>query len=95
MSHEAKCLSMRFSNKVVLVTGGAAGIGRGCVEVFHAEGAQVAIVDRDAGAAETLAGQLNRARPGSALALACDVAQAAHCRKSSRIPWLIMDNCIA
>lgn len=64
---------MRFENKVVIVTGGAAGIGRGCVEVFHAEGGRVAIVDRDAGQAEQLAGVLNRARSGSAAAFACDV----------------------
>ena len=29
---------MRFESKVVIVTGRAQGIGRGCVEVFHAEG---------------------------------------------------------
>lgn len=67
---------MRFENKVVIVTGGAAGIGRGCVEVFHAEGARVAIVDRDAGSAEQLAGSLNATRARSAAAYACDVANA-------------------
>ena len=66
---------MRFENKVVIVTGGAAGIGRGCVEVFHREGGRVAIVDRDAGQAEQLAGSLNAARPHSAASIVCDVAQ--------------------
>ncbi len=43
------------------------------MEVFHAEGGRVAIVDRDAGQAEQLAGILNTTRAGSAAAFACDV----------------------
>ncbi|MCC6509557.1 MAG: SDR family oxidoreductase [Pirellulaceae bacterium] len=66
---------MRFQNKVVVVTGGAAGIGRGCVEVFHAEQATVAIIDRDAAVAQALADQLNSLRPGSAATWVADVAQ--------------------
>jgi L-fucose dehydrogenase len=65
---------MRFSGKVVAVTGGAQGIGRGCVEVFHQEGAAVAIIDRDFPAAATLADELNARRANSALPLHCDVA---------------------
>ncbi|MEJ2102506.1 MAG: SDR family NAD(P)-dependent oxidoreductase, partial [Desulfobacterales bacterium] len=36
---------MRFENKVVMVTGGAAGIGRVTAENFAKEGARVAICD--------------------------------------------------
>ncbi len=36
---------MRFKDKVVMVTGGAAGIGRATAEVFAAEGAKLAICD--------------------------------------------------
>ena len=39
---------MRFADQVVIVTGGAHGIGRACVEAFAAEGAAVVIADIDA-----------------------------------------------
>lgn len=64
---------MRFQNKVVIVTGGAKGIGLGCVEVFHDEGAKVIILDRDHRSAEEVAGILNHKRRNSAAAYACDV----------------------
>ncbi len=38
---------MRFKEKKVLVTGGAGGIGKVLVAMFQAEGAQVAVSDRD------------------------------------------------
>ncbi len=41
--------------------------------MFHAEGARVAIVDRDAGQAEQVAATLNAVRPRSVTAFACDV----------------------
>ncbi len=66
---------MRFENRVVLVTGGAKGIGRGCVEVFHQEGGRVAIVDRDAATGQELAELLNSQREHSALFVHCDVSR--------------------
>lgn len=49
---------MRFSGKAVLVTGGAKGIGRAAVKRFAAEGAAVAIVDRDAERTAALVNEL-------------------------------------
>ena len=45
----------RFSNKVVIVTGAAQGIGRGVAVQAAAEGAQVVLVDRSEYVAEVLA----------------------------------------
>lgn len=47
--------------RVVFVTGGASGIGASLVEQFHAQGAKVAFVDRQAEAGQALADRL----PGS------------------------------
>ncbi|MCK5487134.1 MAG: 3-oxoacyl-[acyl-carrier-protein] reductase [Desulfobacterales bacterium] len=46
---------MRFENKVVMVTGGAAGIGRVTAENFAKEGARIAICDVNPEAGETAA----------------------------------------
>jgi L-fucose dehydrogenase len=58
--------SMRFQQRVVVITGGAMGIGRGCAEVFHRAGGKIAILDRDAAAAKSLVHSFNHTRPGSA-----------------------------
>jgi NAD(P)-dependent dehydrogenase (short-subunit alcohol dehydrogenase family) len=50
----------RLANEVVVVTGGASGIGRAITEVAVREGARVAVWDVDAEAGESTAHQLNR-----------------------------------
>jgi L-fucose dehydrogenase len=67
-------MGLRFQDKVVLITGGAAGIGRGCAEVFFQEGGRIAVVDRDRSAAETVVAQFNEERANAALFIPCDVA---------------------
>ena len=37
-----------MKERVVVITGGASGIGEACAELFHNEGAQVVVVDKDA-----------------------------------------------
>ena len=55
---------MRFTDRLAVITGGAGGIGRAIASRLHAEGATVAIIDRDRPAAEQVAGALGtRAHP--------------------------------
>jgi L-fucose dehydrogenase len=69
---------MRFANRVVLVTGGARGIGAGCCQVFAEHGGRVAVVDRDFDAARALAESL----PGNPLPVVCDVANQAQIQRA-------------
>lgn len=52
---------MRFSKKIVIVTGAASGIGMACATRFAEEGASVILVDREADKLESVASTL----PGS------------------------------
>src|SRR4030081_898097 len=61
---------MQVAGKIVVVTGGAHGIGRALCEAFHRAGAaKVVVADLDAAGAEAVAASIDGA------AFACDVAQ--------------------
>lgn len=69
---------MRFHQRVVLVTGGAKGIGSGCCRVFAAEGGRVAVVDRDLQAAQVLVNEIG----SDAIAIHADVSKDSDIRKA-------------
>lgn len=63
---------MRFSGKVILVTGAGSGIGRAAALQFAAEGGQVVVIDRDEkGGTETVT--LITAQNGTAVFAKCDI----------------------
>ncbi len=64
---------MNLADKIAIVTGAASGLGKGIAERFVAEGANVAIADLNADAANATARQLSAKGPGKALGLAMDV----------------------
>ncbi|MGH6913376.1 MAG: SDR family NAD(P)-dependent oxidoreductase, partial [Geminicoccales bacterium] len=68
---------MRFTDQVVIVTGGAQGIGLACAELFAAEGAAVVIADIDAENAERAVARIE----GSVRFIETDVGDAAHARR--------------
>lgn len=61
--------AMSFEGKTIVITGGAKGIGKGCVAVFHREGGNVVILDVDDEAGSELTDKLG----DRTLYIHCDV----------------------
>ena len=66
-----------LENKVIIVTGGAHGIGKAYCRGFAGAGASVVIADIDLTAAEQVAAEINDKKPEQALALRTDVSNEA------------------
>jgi meso-butanediol dehydrogenase / (S,S)-butanediol dehydrogenase / diacetyl reductase len=71
---------MSSTGQVCIVTGGAAGIGRACVELFVKQGFRVIAADVDGEAAEAAAADIRQRTGGEAIGFACDVASAQACQ---------------
>ncbi|KAM6957424.1 LOW QUALITY PROTEIN: branched-chain-amino-acid aminotransferase, cytosolic-like [Aplochiton taeniatus] len=66
---------LRYHNKVVIVTGGSKGIGRGIVKVFVENGAKVVFCARGVESGLALELALNKAGPGSCKFVTCDISK--------------------
>jgi len=64
----------RFTDRTVVITGGGGGIGTAVCTSFAAEGAKVAVLDRDESAASTTAQAITEAG-GTAIAIGCDITE--------------------
>ena len=65
-------MDLGLEDKVVIITGGSGGIGRGLVKAFADEGARVAIATRDEDKAREIAATVG-GQPGQALVVPTDV----------------------
>lgn len=73
-------MNLNISGKAALVTGGAAGIGEAVARLLVAEGARVAIADRDASRGSELASSLGGA--DKAVFIHAELTSEADCRRS-------------
>lgn len=75
-----------LAGRVVMVSGGASGIGEGLVRAFVAQGARVGFVDIDTAAGQTLQADVQPSAgstdPGQGLFLPCDVTDTAALREA-------------
>jgi NAD(P)-dependent dehydrogenase (short-subunit alcohol dehydrogenase family) len=76
-----------FEGKVIVVTGGSAGIGRGIVTAFAENGAKVVVAGRRKEAAEQVANALGRDFGTETLAVQFDASVAAQCEGLIAEAW--------
>jgi NAD(P)-dependent dehydrogenase (short-subunit alcohol dehydrogenase family) len=76
---------MNQRSTVCIVTGGAAGIGRACVEVFAQHGYRVIAADVNGAGAELAALEIAGRTGADVVGLACDVSSAAACARVAQV----------
>lgn len=64
---------MRLENKVAIITGGTAGIGRACAITFAKEGAKVVVAGRNTAKGEAVVEEIKAAGGGVAIFVATDM----------------------
>jgi NAD(P)-dependent dehydrogenase (short-subunit alcohol dehydrogenase family) len=68
-------MTLRYPDRVVVVTGGTRGIGAGCVRAFVGAGSRVVFCSNDPMGGEELAARMTAAGPGEAAFVPCDVSR--------------------
>ncbi|MGH8265076.1 MAG: SDR family NAD(P)-dependent oxidoreductase, partial [Steroidobacteraceae bacterium] len=76
---------MSDTARVAIVTGGAAGIGRACVEVFARNGFRVVAADIDGAAAQSVARKAKEQYAVDVVGTACDVAGSQDCEAAAAL----------
>jgi L-fucose dehydrogenase len=74
-------MNLGLTDKIIIVTGGAKGIGKGIVEVLAKEGAVPVIVGRSEADNNVTVGEIERAG-GKAFAVTAELSQPAECEKA-------------
>jgi NAD(P)-dependent dehydrogenase (short-subunit alcohol dehydrogenase family) len=74
-AQQARSRTVRYQDKVTIITGGTKGIGEGCVRVFVQAGASVVFCARNEQQGRALEAEVNAEGPGRALFVRCDVSK--------------------
>src|SRR3984893_1539138 len=75
-------MDLHLAGRVAMITGPAKGMGAAITRAFAAEGASVALVGRDIGAIEPVAGEVNSKR-AKAIVIKCDLTDPAQCQHAA------------